>query len=65
MGSKDQYMLGLVVFLEDMLCMVMMPQLQQNLLARHVTAGQSHAACVVDRKENVPKLRKNKNTKRK
>jgi hypothetical protein len=58
-------MLGLVVFSEDMLCMVMMPQLQQNLLARHVTAGQSHVACVVDQKENVPKLRKNKNTKRK
>jgi hypothetical protein len=65
MGSKDQYMLGLVMFSEDMLCMVMMPQLQQNLLARHVTAGQSHAACVVDRKENVPKLRTNKNIKRK
>lgn len=65
MGSKDQYMLGLVVFSEDMLCMDMMPQLPQNLLARHVTAGRSHSACVVDQIENVPKLRKSKNSKRK
>jgi hypothetical protein len=53
MGSKDQYMSGRVVFLEDMLCMDMMPQLPQSLLARHATAGLCHAACAADQKENV------------
>lgn len=46
-------MLGQVVFSEDMLCMDMMPQLQQSLPARHATAGLCHAAYAVDQKENV------------
>lgn len=46
-------MSGQVVFSEDMLCMDMMPQLQQNLLARHAIAGLCRAACAVDQKENV------------
>lgn len=65
MGSKDQYMLELGVFLEDKLCMAMMPQLQQNLQARHATAALSGAACAVDQKEKVRKLRKSKQTKTK